>query len=518
MQGLREGGMHPPPLARSEDDSRERSVRHRPILSHATRARRRRKFEVNHIRDSIDQPLAAALFVTDGLPVLEQYTAIECLSPDFDAHWQAHRAIEAAVELLAKWCSERAIPECSVEVVRLPGRTPLIFAEIAASGGAKERATTLLYGHFDKQPALGPWDDGLGPFAPVYRGDRLYGRGTADDGYATFSAFSAIGSLAQRGVEHGRILVLIEGSEESGSPDLDAYLDHLAPRLGTPGLVICLDSGCITYDRLWVTTSLRGTIVGTLRVDVLKNGVHSGQAGGIVPSSFRVARQLLDRIEDSATGDLLLAELTAEIPPHRRTEITQVADSFGMEGAGVFPTIDGLELAGETPAERIERGTWRASMAVTAQEGMPDLEDGGNVLRPYTTLKLSIRIPPNVDVARAATALTKVLTSDPPEGAHVTFDVPHLARGWDAPPLASWLAEAVESASLTYFGERPAAIGLGGSIPFMASLGRRYPATQFLATGVLGPESNAHGPNEFLHVPTAEAVTCCVADVLAAVP
>jgi acetylornithine deacetylase/succinyl-diaminopimelate desuccinylase-like protein len=473
---------------------------------------------VNQIPDPTDQGLAAALFVTNGLPVLEQYTAIECLSPAFDARWSTHGAIDIAVELLAKWCGERAIPACRVEVVRLPGRTPLIFAEIAATEGAAERATTLLYGHFDKQPALGPWADGLGPFTPVYRGDRLYGRGTADDGYATFSAFSAIESLAQRGVAHGRILVLIEGSEESGSPDLDAYLDHLAPRLGTPGLVICLDSGCVTYDRLWVTTSLRGTIVGTLRVDVLTNGVHSGQAGGVVPSSFRIARQLLDRIEDDTTGDLLVKELHAEIPPHRRAEIEQVAESFGMEGAGVFPVVEGLKLTGDTPAERIERGTWRASLAVTAQEGMPDLEDGGNVLRPFTTLKLSIRIPPNVDAAGAAKALTKALTSEPPDGAHVTFDVPHLAQGWDAPPTEGWLAEAVESASLTHFGKRPAALGLGGSIPFMDSLGRRYPATQFLATGVLGPESNAHGPNEFLHVPTAEAVTCCVADVLAIVP
>jgi acetylornithine deacetylase/succinyl-diaminopimelate desuccinylase-like protein len=473
---------------------------------------------VTTIADPIDQPLAAELFVTNGLPVLEQYTAIECLSPDFDTSWQAHGAIDSAVELLATWCSERALPSMMVEVVRLPGRTPVLFAEIAATENESHRATTLLYGHFDKQPALGPWEDGLGPFTPVFRGDRLYGRGTADDGYATFAAFSAIESLAIQGVPHGRIVVLIEGSEESGSPDLDVYLDHLSPRLGTLGLVICLDSGCVTYDRLWVTTSLRGIIAGNLRVDVLTNGVHSGQAGGIVPSSFRIARQLLSRIEDGATGGLLLEELTAEIPPHRLAEIEQVAESFGMEGAGLFPVIDGLELSGETAAERIERGTWRASLAVTAQAGMPDLEAGGNVLRPFTTLKLSIRLPPNVDAARATAAVTAALTTDPPHGAHVTFDAPHLAQGWDAPPLATWLAEAVDAASLKYFGTRPSAIGLGGSIPFLDSLGRRYPATQFLATGVLGPESNAHGPNEFLHIPTAAAVTCCVADILAAVP
>ncbi len=469
------------------------------------------------IADSNEQTLAAELFMTNGLPVLERYTAIECLSPDFDANWQSHGAIDEAVELLAKWCTERELAD-SVEVVRLPGRTPLLFAEIAATEGAANRATTLLYGHFDKQPALGPWEDGLAPFTPVLRGDRLYGRGTADDGYATFAALSAIESLAKRGVPHGRIVVIIEGSEESGSPDLDDYLDHLAPRLGTPGLVICLDSGCVTYDRLWVTTSLRGIIAGNLRVEVLTNGVHSGQAGGIVPSSFRIARQLLSRIEDEATGEVLLKELTSEVPPHRLAEIAQVAEGFGMAGAGQFPIVDGLELFGESAAERIERGTWRASLAVTAQAGMPDLEAGGNVLRPFTTLKLSIRLPPNVDAARATAAVTKALTSDPPQGAHVTFDAPHLAQGWDAPPLAGWLSEALDAASRSHFGTGPSAIGLGGSIPFLDSLGRRYPATQFLATGVLGPESNAHGPNEFLHLPTAAAVTCCVADILAAVP
>jgi acetylornithine deacetylase/succinyl-diaminopimelate desuccinylase-like protein len=473
---------------------------------------------VTTIAEPIDQPLAAELFMTNGLPVLEQYTEIECLSPDFDANWQSRGSIGEAVELLAAWCRGREIPAATIEIVRLKGRTPLLFAEIPATDGDGPRATTLLYGHFDKQPALGPWEDGLAPFTPVRRGDRLYGRGTADDGYATFAAFSAIESLATRGVPHGRLVVLIEGSEESGSPDLEAYLDHLSPRLGTPDLVICLDSGCVTYDRLWVTTSLRGIIAGNLRVEVLKNGVHSGQAGGIVPSSFRIARQLLSRIEDERTGEVLLEELTAQIPSHRLEEIAQVASSFGDEGAGVFPIVGGLELSGASAAERIERGTWRASLAVTAQAGMPDLEAGGNVLRPFTTLKLSIRLPPNVDAARAAKAVTAALTTDPPEGAHVTFDAPHLAQGWDAPPLSPWLAEALDAASLQHFGQRPSAIGLGGSIPFLDSLGRRYPGTQFLATGVLGPESNAHGPNEFLHLPTAAAVTCCVADILAAMP
>jgi len=473
---------------------------------------------VSDTADPSNESLAAELFMIHGLPTLERYTAVECLSPAFDSSWESHGALDQAATLLAAWCEERAIPASSVEIVRLQGRTPVVFAEIAASDGASDRSTTLVYGHFGKQPPLGAWDDGLHPFVATRRGERLYGRGTADDGYATFAAFSAIESLVKRDIPHGRIVVLIEGSEESGSPDLDPYLDHLADRLRTPGLVICLDSGCVTYDRLWVTTSLRGTIVGTLRVEVLHNGVHSGQAGGIVPSSFQIARQLLSRIEDERTGDLLLEELVADIPEHRLRELAQVADDFGMQGAGVFPTVDGLELLGATPAERIERGTWRGSLEVTGQEGLPDLEAGGNVLRPFTTLKLSIRVPPNIDVTKAAEAVRVALMSNPPQGANVIFDAPHLAQGWDAPALEAWLERAVGSASLAHFGKLPSSVGLGGSIPFLDSLGSRYPGTQFLATGVLGPESNAHGPNEFLHLPTACALACCVADVLAAAP
>ena len=461
--------------------------------------------------------LAGELFLANGLSALEEYVRIECLSPDFDPDWKANGHIDEAARYLARWCAEQHVPGAWIEIVQMGDKTPVLLAEIRSTSGEERRATTLIYGHFDKQPPLGTWRDGLAPFTPVHIDDRLYGRGTADDGYATFAAFSAISSLEQRGIGHGRIVVLIEASEESGSPDLESYLDELSDRIGTPGLVICLDSGCVSYDRLWITNSLRGVVAGTLRVDVLSEGVHSGHASGIVPSSFRIARELLDRLEDASNGEIRLDELKSEIPAHRLAEIEAIAEAFGEDGAGAFPTVGDLRLDGRHAAERITRGTWRPTLSVIGQEGIPDLGIGGNVLRPFTALKLSLRLPPNVDAQRATDTVAATLTSNPPSGATVSFTPSHPAQGWDAPPLQPWLADAVSAASLAHFGAPPGSLGLGGSIPFMAALGIRFPETQFLATGVLGPESNAHGPNEFLHLPTACAVACCVADVLAIV-
>ncbi len=454
----------------------------------------------------------------DVLPALAEYTRIGCLSPSFDAAWEEHGELERAAELLRSWCTSRAVPGATVELVRLDRRTPVLYAEIPATDPARSASTTLCYGHLDKQPPLGTWREGLDPYVAVREGDRLYGRGTADDGYSTFAVFAALEALAALGQEHGRCVMLIEASEESGSPDLEAYLDHLAPRIGTPGLVVCLDSGGATYDRLWLTSSLRGNLVATVRVDVLSEGVHSGMAGGIVPSSFRIARQLISRVEDQETGRILLPELDAEIPAHRRREIAEVAAELGEAAAGAFPAVPGLRLTGDSPAEQLENGTWRPALVLTGVEGIPPLAEGGNVLRPYTSVKLSLRLPPSCDATRALAALEAELTRDPPSGALVTFSAEQPADGWDAPAPAPWLASAVDEASRAFFGAPYRSLGLGGSIPFMASLARRYPGVQFLATGVLGPGSNAHGPNEFLHLPTAKALTACVAHVLAVAP
>jgi acetylornithine deacetylase/succinyl-diaminopimelate desuccinylase-like protein len=397
--------------------------------------------------------------------------------------------------------------------------TPGHAAGSAADADAGGAGPVLLYGHLDKQPPLGAWREGLDPFVPVREGDALYGRGTADDGYSTFAAVGALQALHEAGLEHGRCIVLIEASEESGSPDLLAYLEELAPRFGPagPSLVVCLDSGCVTYDRLWATTSLRGLLGAEIRVDVLTEGVHSGSAGGVVPSSFRILRQLLSRIEDEDTGAILLDECNAEVPAVRRAEAEQLVAALGKAAVDGFPTVPSLQLGGSDAVARVLARTWAPSLAFVGMDGVPSVRDGGNVLRPFTTGKIAMRLPPSVDAEAAAARVVAALTDDPPSGAWVTV-VAEGARGFDAPVMATWLAEAAGQASEAYFGEPMGSAGEGGTIPFLSALQEKYPAAQFLVTGVLGPESNAHGPNEMLHLPTAKRVTASVAYVLSEAP
>jgi acetylornithine deacetylase/succinyl-diaminopimelate desuccinylase-like protein len=308
--------------------------------------------------------------------------------------------------------------------------------------------------------------------------------------------------------------VLIEACEESGSYDLPAYIEHLAARIGKVGLVVCLDSGCGNYDQLWSTTSLRGLVAGDLTVEVLREGVHSGDASGIVASSFRVLRTLLSRLEDEATGEIKLKDLHVRIPRERVAQAKAAASALRNDVWAKFPFVDGMKPMGSSNVERVLNRTWRPTLSVTGVDGIPALGSAGNVLRPRTTLKLSVRIPPLVDARRAGAKLKQLLEKRPPYGAKVTFAAEKGANGWNAPALAPWLEASVDAASQAFFGKGARYMGEGGTIPFMDMLGRRFPRAQFLITGVLGPYSNAHGPNEFLHLPTAEKVTCCVARVL----
>ncbi|MEO7370856.1 MAG: M20/M25/M40 family metallo-hydrolase, partial [Ilumatobacteraceae bacterium] len=379
-------------------------------------------------------------------------------------------------------------------------------------GSGSTDDTVLLYGHLDKQPEMTGWRDDLGPWKPVIEGDRLYGRGGADDGYAAFASLLAIEAAQASGLSHTRCIVLIEASEESGSPDLPAYLEAFAAQIGTPSLVLCLDSGCMDYERLWVTTSLRGLVGGTLRVDILTEGVHSGEASGVVPSSFRIIRELLDRVEDSFDGRVLLPELQVEIPADRRQQAAETAAEFPI--GGHFPFVDGAEPMVSDPTEQLLARTWYPALSVTGVDGIPPVESAGNVLRPHTSLHLSVRLPPTCDHEKALDALGAALTKDPPYGAHVTFVEPQSGPGWNAPAFADWLQVALDDASSAIFGKASRAFGEGGSIPFMGMLGEMFPDAQFVITGVLGPGSNAHGPNEYLHLPTARRLTSCLATVL----
>jgi acetylornithine deacetylase/succinyl-diaminopimelate desuccinylase-like protein len=458
-------------------------------------------------------PLTLDDFEHDALSTLTTYATLECLSPAFDVHWRESGHIDAAVELLAQWARERTFARFDVDVVRLEGRTPVLLVTVEATND--DDATVVLYGHLDKQPPLGDWSEGLAPYVPVRRGNRLFARGVADDGYSTFAALLALEALEAGAVPHSRCVVLIEASEESGSPDLDAYLDHLTERLGRVELMICLDSGALTYDRLWVTTSLRGLASVDVTVEVLTRGQHSGSASGVVPSSFRILRQLLDRLEDPTTGEVLVSELHGEIPDEARHAAHDIALEFGGNVYQDLPVVQGLTLMGPDVAERILNQTWRPTLSVVGMAGLPTPEIAGNVLRPFTTASLSFRLPPNVDADRAQTALEELLTTDVPEGAHVSVRG-HGANGWCSPPVAPWLAGALEGASQEFFGRSVGYTAEGGTIPFLASLAQRYPDVQFVATGVLGPDSNAHGIDEMLDLPTTVNLTNAVSSVVAA--
>ena len=451
------------------------------------------------------------LWMDSILPALVEYIRIPNKSPDFDPEWQSHGYMEDAVKLVEGWCLRHAPRDMTLEVVRLPGRTPLIFMEIPGSIDD----TVLLYGHLDKQPEMSGWEDGLGPWTPVIRGDKLYGRGGADDGYSAFASLAAILALQEQGLPHARCVVVIEACEESGSYDLPFYIAHLQQRIGTPSLVVCLDSGAANYEQLWLTVSLRGMINAKLSATVLREGVHSGFSSGVVPSSFRVLRQLLTRLEDENTGAMRLPELRAEVPPDRLAEVRQVAEALGDEVWTQFPFAPGVQPMGQDNVERILGRTWRSTLSVTGAAGLPPLGSAGNVLRPETALALSIRLPPTADADRALAAVTRELSRDPPSGARITLDA-NAQGGWNAPSVAPWLGTALEQASQQSFGRSFMCMGEGGSIPFMGMLGAAFPEAQFMITGVLGPASNAHGPNEFLHVAFARKLTVCVAQVLAA--
>ncbi len=459
-------------------------------------------------------PYSLEDFERDALDTLVAYAAIACLSPMYDARWQENGEIERAVQLLAQWARERRLANFAVAVQRLEGRTPVLVVTVEAT--APVEGTVVLYGHLDKQPPLGDWSEGLAPFAPVRRENRVYARGVADDGYSTFAALLALEAMEARGEAHGRCVVLIEASEESGSPDLEAHLDALATHLGSVDLMICLDSGALSYDRLWVTTSLRGLLNVDVRIDVLERGLHSGSVSGVVPSSFRILRQLLDRIEDPASGEVRLRALLADVPSDHLVAAQATADEFGDVAAQGLPTVEGLSLMGEGAADRILRRTWAPTLSVVGAGGLPDPSIAGNVLRPYTTAVLSLRLPPSVDAQVAHHALEHALTTDVPHGARVTLSSWNIGDGWVAPPIAPWLRTALDEASTSAFGRSAGFTGEGGSIPFLASLGRRYPGVQFVATGVLGPESNAHGIDEMLDLPTAVGIVNSVTTIVGA--
>jgi acetylornithine deacetylase/succinyl-diaminopimelate desuccinylase-like protein len=456
---------------------------------------------------------------------LTDYIQIPAKSPGFDKDWAANGHLETVMRHAASWVEAQKVEGLTLEIVRLPGRTPVLFFEVAATRPQSSQSI-LMYGHLDKQPEFTGWRNDLGPWTPKYEDGKLYGRGGADDGYAVYASIAAVQALKAQNVPHPRIVGIVETCEESGSYDLLPYVDALRPRLGDVALVICLDSGAGNYDQLWLTTSLRGMASGTLKVEVLTEGIHSGDASGLVPSSFRIMRQVLDRLEDSKTGRLLPASFHCEVPAERLAQARATAAILGDEVYKRFPWAH-YDCGGSTtfalptttdPVQALLNRTWTPTLSVTGAEGFPALKDAGNVLRPYTAFKLSLRLPPLVDAAQAVAEMKALLEDNAPYQAKVTFESNGGATGWNAPDTASWFEQALNAASQAHFGAGVGYIGQGGTIPLMNMLSEGFPKAQMMVCGVLGPKSNAHGPNEFLHVPYAKKLTAAVAQVIAQLP
>lgn len=447
----------------------------------------------------------------DIIPKLQEYITIPNKSPAFDAEWKKNGHMDKAMQLIVDWCSQQKIKNMKISVHEEAGRTPLLFIEIPGSS----EETILLYGHMDKQPEMRGWDADLGPWKPVIRAGRLYGRGGADDGYSVFAALTAIATLERHQIPHARCVVMIEACEESGSGDLSFYLEKLAAKINKPNFVICMDSGCGNYEQLWSTTSLRGLINGILRIEVLKKGMHSGAGSGVVPNPFHILQILLARIENLQTGKMQLDELQVIIPEQYKEQAITTAKILGKQLLLDYPFKDNAHPVSPDLSELILNRTWRPALSVIGIEGLPNLTQGGNVTIPNLSVKLSMRIPPGVDPGRAGQALTEALEKDPPYFANVSYECTDKAAGWQAPLLAQWLKNANDKASKLFFNKPAAYFGEGGTIPFMAMLGKMFPDAQFLITGVLGPDSSAHGPNEFLHLDMAERLTACITSVIA---
>ena len=445
------------------------------------------------------------------VPTLVDYIKIPNKSPAFDPDWQKHGHMDKVLDLAVSWTKIHKPIDSKLIIKRSDGRTPLLLLDIPGT----EKGNILMYGHLDKQPEMEGWDNDLGPWKPVIKDEKLYGRGGADDGYALFASIASINALKEQNIKHPRILVLIEFSEESGSPDLPHYMNLCADIIGAPDLVICLDSGAGDYKRFWTTTSLRGMIGLKMKVEVLREGVHSGAASGHVPSSFRVARTLLSRLEDENTGRILIDELNTDIPDYRIKETEHLISILKNEVVEEFPWKNGMKPSTNDNVEAVLRRTWKPALSIVGADGIPSTTNAGNVLRPYTTLQLSIRIPPTISPKKAVAAIQKVLGKDIPYGATVELQFEKAGEGWNAPESKPWLLEAIEKASNNYFSQSACYMGEGVSIPFMGMLGRQFPKAQFVITGVLGPQSNAHGPNEFLHIPFAKNLTCCIASIIA---
>lgn len=452
----------------------------------------------------------------ETLEALSAFVRIPSKSTAFDPHWEKNGFLTQALEEAALW-GRKLFPSATFEICRKPGIPPALFVEIPATLG-HDGDPAFFYGHFDKQPETEGWSDGLGPWTPVVKDGRLYGRGAADDGYSFYMALTAVKSLECAGIAHARIVGLFETNEESGSYGLKDFLLELQSRFGRPAFLGILDLSLCDYNRVWLTQSLRGVVSFRLTVEVLESPVHSGSASGIVPSSFAVMRALLDRLEDPLTGRVKLSAFHTQMPERHHKTLEQSAKLRGEAVWKSFPWKDATEPRSRDPREAIVLNTWEPTLSVLGADGLPSSAQASALIRPSTSLLLSFRIPPYVDAKTALAQAEEVLMHDIPCSATVTIDDKRAESGFDVPALAPWLEAALDEASIKYFGNPCERIFEGATIGTMKDFGEIFPGSPFFNTGVLGTKEHAHAPDESIDLAYAEQLTKVIADVIEKIP
>lgn len=448
-------------------------------------------------------------FESHVIPTLMKYIEIDNLSPCFDPEWANNGKAEKAANLLLEWAKNQNIKGLKGDVYKIENLSPIVFLEIESNGG---EGNVFMYGHYDKQPHFDGWIEGTGPTTPKIIGDLLYGRGGADDGYSIFSSLLSIKAIQNFNLKHGKVCILIEGSEESGSPHLMQYIEKLENNIGSPDLLVCLDSGVKDYDRLWLTTSLRGCVMKDIEVKCLEEAVHSGLGSGQGPDSFNVIRQLLDRLHDSKTGDVT-DKLQVKIPDSKMQEAKAVVNILG-DKLVLAKVLEGVKFCKEDLIDVYLGGTWKATLTVTGQTGLPPHSTAGNVLRASTSIRISIRLPPTLNNEEASKIIDEIVLKDPPYNSKVTINSMNSGPGWAANNYSDKLKNSLSNSSKQIWGKEAQTFGEGGSIPFINSLAVKFPKSDLLVMGVLGPGSNAHAANETLHVPYCKKITCVLSHAI----
>lgn len=460
------------------------------------------------LKNTIEQ-----FWLEEAQPTLMDFIRLPSKSTAFDPQWKEHGYLLQACRLAANWI-QKIIPDATCEIIEDEGKTPCLFVEIGSNDLERQEKTIAFYGHLDKQPENEGWKDGLGPWTPYFDGEYLFGRGACDDGYSVFAMITAVETLRRSKMKHPRIVAIFETQEESGSSDLEGYLHQLKAKIGSPECFIVLDNQCGDYNRLWLNTSLRGNISGTLSVSTMSYGVHSGSFSGIVPDPFTVAMTLLGRIQHPETGEILLDTLQAQIPALRLKQIQEVSLRMGDQIWKTAPLLENVQPKYGNNDAILIQSTWKPSLTIIGIDGIPSIQNAGNVIQGSVSLRLSFRIPPGIDIDNALQSINDCFTQNIPYGCSVTWNSLEYLPGWCAPSHSVKYEKLFHDAGEQVFEEKTLACGQGASIGFIPKFEKLFPKTEIILIGVLGPQSNAHSPNEALNVLYTQKLIETIAIVL----